>query len=572
MVALYVAYAVVVIFGNWWTHRKDQSDQLLNDGDINVPATPVHGPVDVAHQPQRLQLPSPTPSVSGSPTLAARRAAAFKDNPDSAVDVPRANFSLLGAIEFRDVINSLKKESESRGGSPNRTPRRTPHGLSDEAGEDYFGASLDVLGHRRSSSVGISKGTHGEHVHGRKRAISHVGPSKSTMSSSLHPPSDSPPRLLIPDTTSSSFSDGNPWADQHGQGSLQQGAKPVRPVVTIPRRSTGPRVPSISITDPSGLPGALPIAQTPALDRDQNESPLRLRWRSKKVLRILFPSLQSFRHKSLVGMFLSVTSVPIILALTLTLPVVDDGASSEGGIALPISDAEPLTDGYFGVDDVEAQREDDFDGPEEHLLGPRIGEELHHLVEQRFSPLHSPLGRIHHSSLQRKRSGHFGEDEDDSDVDERTDKERAESLKEEEALDYHKFLTAVQCVLGPNLCALIVFREFTPRSELIWPGETDYYAWITLVVTLCGLAAGAAVMWFSADGSSPTWRLVRCFAGFIVSMTWIAAIADEVVSVLQVSGLAHLLLLTLSRPWEKSWDLAMLSSASQVRQLAKCQY
>jgi hypothetical protein len=93
-----------------------------------------------------------------------------------------------------------------------------------------------------------------------------------------------------------------------------------------------------------------------------------------------------------------------------------------------------------------------------------------------------------------------------------------------------------------------------------------------LVVTLCGLAAGAAVMWFSTDGSSPSWRLVRCFAGFIVSMTWIAAIADEVVSVLQVSGLAHLLLLTLSRPWVKSWDLAMLSSASQVRQLAKCQY
>jgi sodium/potassium/calcium exchanger 6 len=53
---------------------------------------------------------------------------------------------------------------------------------------------------------------------------------------------------------------------------------------------------------------------------------------------------------------------------------------------------------------------------------------------------------------------------------------------------------------------------------------------------LVGLIGAAAVLRLSTDGTSPPWRLVRCFCGFICSMVWIAAIANEVVSVLLVSG------------------------------------
>jgi sodium/potassium/calcium exchanger 6 len=43
-------------------------------------------------------------------------------------------------------------------------------------------------------------------------------------------------------------------------------------------------------------------------------------------------------------------------------------------------------------------------------------------------------------------------------------------------------------------------------------------------------------MYTATDGSHTAWRMVRCFGGFTCSMVWIAAIADEVVSVLQVSA------------------------------------
>lgn len=53
--------------------------------------------------------------------------------------------------------------------------------------------------------------------------------------------------------------------------------------------------------------------------------------------------------------------------------------------------------------------------------------------------------------------------------------------------------------------------------------------------SVTGLIIAIPVLLFGKDGTAQPWRLVRCFAGFICSMMWIAAIADEVVDVLSVS-------------------------------------
>lgn len=63
----------------------------------------------------------------------------------------------------------------------------------------------------------------------------------------------------------------------------------------------------------------------------------------------------------------------------------------------------------------------------------------------------------------------------------------------------------------------------------------EYYKWIMLASILGGLVAAGMTLRLATHGQTKTWRLVRCFAGFICSMVWIAAIADEVVSVLQAS-------------------------------------
>ena len=572
MVGLYIAYVVVVVLGNWWNRKQKNKETSQSLGwedrtsanrtrslltattlpNLSLPETviPNHRQQSPPNRPS-----SPHGSHSSvSPTLlpsrvrlGTRSQAHFPPSHDEyPIDIPRANFSLLGAVEFRDVVNSLRKVSESRGGSPGWSPVPTPidHGTT-----DYFGAVSDMYSHRRSSSVGINHPLRDKRK-GRQRAISHVGAARST-SNDLSPipisPASSSPQTPIENTPPV---EANPWSDQQGRpltpvqdtfSSSDGQTKPARPRVLIPRKSTGPRVPSISITDPAGLPGPIPTATEPSLTVSPtppvNETRFKFRRRTRHVLRVLFPSLQSFRHKSYLGMFLAVTSAPAILALTLTLPVVDDGALEEGGVTLPVSDTEGLTEDFEHPENTSVEWHDD-DG-EEHLATAHIGEELHRLVDGGFSPLHSPLGRISHASLCRAHSGveaAFGQDEETAG---RVNKELLEEMEDDD-LHFHMALTSVQCVLGPAFCAVIILRKSSTRSVIhidrsyITDGM-DYFKWILLGACGGGAVAAGLVAYFATDGTSRTWRLVRCFAGFICSMVWIAAIADEVVSVLQVS-------------------------------------
>jgi sodium/potassium/calcium exchanger 6 len=152
-------------------------------------------------------------------------------------------------------------------------------------------------------------------------------------------------------------------------------------------------------------------------------------------------------------MILSIFSVPAILVLTLTLPVVDDGNNDrEGGIALPESSEEPLAMPDFDLDLENGPEDDEEEEEGDGLLRPEIGEGLHHLVEGGFSPLHSPLGRIHHSRQRGNSSPGSIDDECCGDEDEL-------DLNRDEALEFNKSLTAAQCVFGPTFCAYIIFSE-----------------------------------------------------------------------------------------------------------------
>lgn len=213
-------------------------------------------------------------------------------------------------------------------------------------------------------------------------------------------------------------------------------------------------------------------------------------------------------------MILSSMSVPAILALTLTLPVVDDGHEMEqGGVKLEDGDeygfgdvgGNYLGDGYdrdgnvdgddetYGDGDGEGEQYDYDQGQEEadQLIDPQIGEELHHLVDHGFSALHSPLGRIYHAAKSRMnqhvesgdggegdlgsgglspaRSGEedgYGEEEDlfAAEEEQAIDDEWQEEC--EQAMEFNKYLVATQCVLGPAFCCFIMFSMFIHLNPL----------------------------------------------------------------------------------------------------------
>lgn len=296
MVGLYLAYVAVVVGTAWWQRRK------------------------------RIELDEEESPLSRTPS--------FRDD-----DIHRANLSLLRAVEFRDVVNSLRSQS----------PTPFTH-----TGDDYFG----VLGHRRSISS--------------PQEWPHFSPAAG-LGASVNVASSLTPTVVDGRRRSASL---------HRPNSHR----------ITPKPNLHLDIPQIALTTPSGQ-AAVP-AETPL------ESRFRIRHHTRQVLWTLFPSLRSFRHKSVVGMFMAVVSVPAILALTLTLPVVDE-SGREGAIALPEGESEPLTH-------------------------PEIGEELHHLVAG-FSP-HSPLARFN------------------------------EADTAEESC-FSKELTAAQAFFGPVVCAALIFSE-----------------------------------------------------------------------------------------------------------------
>ncbi|KAF8440530.1 Sodium/calcium exchanger protein-domain-containing protein [Boletus edulis BED1] len=91
-------------------------------------------------------------------------------------------------------------------------------------------------------------------------------------------------------------------------------------------------------------------------------------------------------------------------------------------------------------------------------------------------------------------------------------------------VEFSKWLTAVQCVLGPLFCVAILFSG------------NRHIQWLLAGTVLGGSVLALLVLMFSAESSRPAAQMARCSLGFLVSIVWIMAIADEVVNLLQTFG------------------------------------
>ena len=63
-----------------------------------------------------------------------------------------------------------------------------------------------------------------------------------------------------------------------------------------------------------------------------------------------------------------------------------------------------------------------------------------------------------------------------------------------------------------------------------------YAMWLSIATLVVGFGLGTLVIIFADTGLNAAGRMVRCSLGFLVSIVWIMAIADEVVNVLQVGS------------------------------------
>ncbi|CED84590.1 K-dependent Na :Ca2 antiporter [Phaffia rhodozyma] len=359
-------------------------------------------------------------------------------------DVRRTKLSLLGAVEFRDVVNSLKNQAS----------------LEDIQieGAKHLSPSIFTAGHYHPhiihpppGSRRVSTNSHHHYQHHRQHhSADMTSPSASQKSSYFSPqrqtihreragssprrPSASLPRWMFGNTaddsaqqtpsvlstpsfaSESGVEEVNPWETEGNTPrsevvSSLSSDRTIRPgnLPGSTREFKTLRPPSLAMSDrpsplqnPSHLsqsihtleppapspssplpPPSITLQESPSITPISLLRPTHQKIKRRKMIHIakmtyhvLFPSLQSFKLKSVLGKVLSVLAVPAILALTLTLPVVDNlgrgatccsvsddeeekedeqeepvaGGLTEGGMLIRVQEAESLEsetgDGY----------------------------------------------------------------------------------------------------------------------------------------------------------------------------------------------------------------------------------
>ncbi|KAJ7739766.1 Sodium/calcium exchanger protein-domain-containing protein [Mycena maculata] len=292
MIALYIIYVAVVVVGTWWERRQERRRaheamvrSEYDDSDISSRLQERY-----RDYPTSSSSPTPTPSavlVAPSPTRV--RAISAPGPPRLQTDLPRRpqsrtpsparsfgampSFSLVGALEFRQVVASLQHEGS--------------------------GSSLNIF----DSPFTPYAGGHYNSFRSRSRTLSREG---NPWDAALGLPLDerSRPRVVVTPALNLSEEPEN-YFD----------ASPVEGI----SHSQGTSVPSISRTpaSPTVSDGDTESQNFPSPTRRQ-----RFLHVIASVYHIIFPSLLRFRSKTVLGQIASAFATPAVMLLTLTLPVV----------------------------------------------------------------------------------------------------------------------------------------------------------------------------------------------------------------------------------------------------------
>ncbi|CEQ41917.1 SPOSA6832_03684, partial [Sporobolomyces salmonicolor] len=613
MVGLYVVYVLYVGIGSWWENRKEEKRRrlreardeydhagLVDEGEVvedevewdpeeETDVFPSGFATPVSPGARSYRSPSPAFSsdsiiyhpVSGPSTPTGLAPSSYPSHasphpghghgrsrssslvtgrpPPTPLGLTRRRSrsvrpSLLGAIEFRDVVNSLSSDRGSAanvlavfGGAHQHHPH-SQHVLEETEGEVHRDGEWQTwVEEGRGLGLGLGEGGM---VGGRRRALSQppavpgglrLEGGEETLADEVLLAADArrrgagaavgeptPPGEGLVD-----LSEGveNPWKEARSSFSSRPTPLSGDHGEEGTSEQTVRRVPSILLTTANGSDVAVPPPDSPPAD----------------------PSLLP---PSIVGKATAILCVPALLMLNLTLPVAEEvsdddasewaaaekvGRSPSGRIELGSDDGEHSEDGASQV-----SAEDPSSRVGRILHSPAVAHHphSHHLqnvsehpadditaapspwaTHPSTTPLHSPLQDrpVDYFKVANESEGSvnrvISSEEGSPDLGEEEEEEMEEIVAAEKVT---RWLTATQCLLGPLFCVCCLFAD-----DLRW-----YY----LLSALCvGLVFATLAYRFFHNPRHPG-RVTLCFLGFAIAMVWILMIVNEVVGVLQTFG------------------------------------
>ncbi|KAK1973100.1 sodium/calcium exchanger protein [Colletotrichum sublineola] len=250
----------------------------------------------------------------------------------------------------------------------------------------------------------------------------------------------------------------------------------------------------------------------------------------------LFPTLLGWKQKSHWDRFVSAISVPSILLLVLTLPVVENESAED---SLDETAADPLMREHAHCDAVTPAI---YGGIEQETEWQRFRRST--LAHSRVHSVHS----IHQSSKDHSPKGSPALIAIDSPNGARVAAEICAShpqhtkqvaLPSEDSLaavdesgQWNRWLVAIQLFTGPIFAVIILWANM--KEDFDQPYK------ILVRLVLYTLMASTVLLGFllltTSPDKRPKYHFLLCFMGFIISVAWISTIAGEVVGVLKAFG------------------------------------
>ncbi|TVY20568.1 putative cation exchanger [Lachnellula arida] len=244
----------------------------------------------------------------------------------------------------------------------------------------------------------------------------------------------------------------------------------------------------------------------------------------------LFPTLCTWRDKSIWDKFVSVVSVPSIFLLAITLPVVESEPREDEDLGLVLDERlthtrkRSSTGPVLTPDSPSLQMEPEWmryrqataESQERLPRSPDISRMSGHDTATVAVSAENSHHHSHPTPIPSKQAA----------VD---PLEVASGHMPAPAKDWNRWLVSVQIFTAPLFVVLIVWANTSEST-------TRHLIKLVMYSLLGSLIAFGTLALTTTASKPPKYRALLCFLGFVVSIAWISTIANEVVGVLKAFG------------------------------------
>ncbi|KAI9734095.1 MAG: hypothetical protein M1818_007033 [Claussenomyces sp. TS43310] len=310
-------------------------------------------------------------------------------------------------------------------------------------------------------------------------------------------------------------------------------------------KSSGP--PSLLLPDSGFTPQ---ISHSPVVTEEEIPRPIKW-WPYHllpdpwNMLAILFPTLNTWRDKSIIDKILSVVSTPSIFLLAITLPVVETESQEEEAEEVSHDTVSRETRRRRSTTTPRLPPDSPYlDAPEEsewqhyrRTLSQEHGAPSQQSPAPRGFAGHGSTAQVavateishDHNHLQSPRFS-FSSKQNSPPAEAGISPSRQGSNQPK---DWNRWLLTVQIFTAPLFVVLIIWANSPDSQDKL---DLGYLRRLVLYSLLGSLLTFAILLITTTADRPPKYRALFCFLGFVVSISWISTIANEVVGVLKALG------------------------------------